>query len=79
MKYKIKVCSILFLAILCLLVGIAIAYYNTASLGYDNANIISIYDDRIRIFDITIYLDTIRNIKEFISSFLIPKNYVFVL
>lgn len=45
---------IFFLFSLLLLIGIIIAYYNTASLGYDNANIISFNNEEIRLFDYVI-------------------------
>lgn len=45
---------IFFLFSLLLLIGIIIAYYNTASLGYDNANIVSFNNEEIRLFDYVI-------------------------
>jgi TPP-dependent 2-oxoacid decarboxylase len=45
---------ILTLATLMLLVGITVAYYNTSSFGYDDANIISINNEEVRIFDVTV-------------------------
>lgn len=53
-----------------LLVGIAVAYYNTASLGYDNANILTYNDEFIRLFDITIkFEDVINFLKKLIYFF----------
>ena len=43
-------------------IGLAVAYYNTASLGYDNANIFSLNDETLRLFDITINFEDVRNI-----------------
>ena len=50
-----------------------VAYYNTSSLGYDNANILYIDNDIIRIFDMTIQYKKIQNkiekIKKDIDKF----------
>ncbi|MCI6253316.1 hypothetical protein [Eubacterium coprostanoligenes] len=55
----------LLLSVVVLLVGIAVAYYNTASLGYDNANLLTVTNESIRIFDITIkYEDIIMIFKK---------------
>lgn len=56
-------------------VGLAIAYYNTASLGYDNANILTLTDESIRIFDITIIFD---DVKEFIEKIANLSKFDFV-
>ena len=43
----------------------AVAYYNTASLGYDNANLLTVTNESIRFFDITIkYEDIIMIFKK---------------
>lgn len=53
------------LSVVVLLVGIAVAYYNTASLGYDNANLLTVTNESIRFFDITIkYEDVIMIFKK---------------
>lgn len=55
----------LLLSVVVLLVGIAVAYYNTASLGYDNANLLTVSNESIRFFDITIkYEDVIMIFKK---------------
>lgn len=55
----------LFFSVVVLLVGIAVAYYNTASLGYDNANLLTVTNESIRFFDITIkYEDVIMIFKK---------------
>lgn len=55
----------LLLSVVVLLVGIAVAYYNTASLGYDNANLLTVTNESIRLFDITIkYEDVIMIFKK---------------
>lgn len=55
----------LLLSVVVLLVGIAVAYYNTASLGYDNANLLKVTNESIRFFDITIkYEDVIMIFKK---------------
>lgn len=45
---------ILALAALTLLIGISVAYYNTSSFGYDNANIVSFDNEEIRVLDFKI-------------------------
>lgn len=77
MKYKTRVFNILLLAMLTLLIGIIIAYYNTASFGYDNANIFSIYNDRIKIFDINISYNFLSKIKDLATEILKPKFFIF--
>lgn len=74
MKYKSRVAAILILSTICLLVGITIAYYNTASFGYDNANIISINNYYIRIFDVSISRAFIKNIIEILHT--IISDYI---
>lgn len=60
---------ILALASLVLLTGISVAYYNTSSFGYDDANIISINNEEIRVLDLNI------NYKEIEEEFeKIKKN-----
>lgn len=65
MKSRKYVVNMLLLSVVVLLVGIAVAYYNTASLGYDNANLLTVTNESIRFFDITIkYEDVIMIFKE---------------
>ena len=60
MKSRKYVINMLLFSVVVLLVGIAVAYYNTASLGYDNANLLTVTNESIRFFDITIkYEDVI--------------------
>lgn len=70
-----KVISLLFINSVILLVGIAIAYYNTASLGYDEANLFSYDDVAIYIFDFQIekqkIFEIIQNMKDFV-----PKVFI---
>ena len=42
--------KILFAATIILSLGIGVAYYNTSTLGYDNANIISFDEEKVNIF-----------------------------
>lgn len=65
----------LLISIIVLLIGIAVAYYNTASFGYDNANILSYNKDSIRLFDILIVFDDIMEIIETLFDF-VPKNLI---
>lgn len=65
MKSRKYVINMLLLSVVVLLVGIAVAYYNTASLGYDNANLLTVSNESIRFFDITIkYEDIIMIFKK---------------
>ncbi len=65
MKSRKYVINMLLLSVVVLLVGIAVAYYNTASLGYDNANLLTVTNESIRFFDITIkYEDVIMIFKK---------------
>ena len=65
MKSSKYVINMLLLSVVVLLVGIAVAYYNTASLGYDNANLLTVTNESIRFFDITIkYEDIIMIFKK---------------
>ena len=56
-----KVICILIISSIALTAGVTVAYYNTSSLGYDNANILYIDNDIIRIFDMTIQYKKILN------------------
>lgn len=51
---------ILTLASVCLVVGVCVAYYNTSSLGYDNANIISFNNEEINILDFNIKYEDVK-------------------
>lgn len=66
---------IIMLSIIGLLVGITVAYYNTASLGYDNANIFTYTRDGIRIFDIFINFEEISKIISFLER-IVPKVFI---
>jgi hypothetical protein len=62
MKSRKCVIYLLLLSGAVLSIGLAVAYYNTASLGYDNANIFSLNDEALRLFDIRINFEDVRNI-----------------
>ena len=66
---------IILLSVLGLLIGITIAYYNTASLGYDNANIFTLYNDRVKIFDIVINFEDISKIISILKR-IVPKVFI---
>ena len=68
---------IILLSVLGLLIGITIAYYNTASLGYDNANIFTLYNDSVKIFDIVIYFEDISKIISILKR-IVPKVFISV-
>lgn len=59
-----KVFKILTLSTFVLVVGLIVAYYNTSSLGYDNANIISFNNEELYLFDYRIVYDDVeKNIE----------------
>lgn len=66
---------IILLSVLGLLIGITVAYYNTASLGYDNANIFTLYNDSVKIFDIVIYFEDISKIISILKR-IVPKVFI---
>ena len=66
---------IILLSVLGLLIGITIAYYNTASLGYDNANIFTLYNDSVKIFDIVINFEDISKIISILKR-IVPKDFI---
>jgi len=63
-----KIIGIIFLASLVLVSGLSVAYYNTSSFGYDNANLISRGDEQIRVFDYTIEYKDINYIIKKLKS-----------
>lgn len=70
MKSRKSVVLMLLAAGVVLAVGLAVAYYNTASLGYDNANLLSYNSKGIRIFDITIiFQDVAEKIEQILNFF----------
>lgn len=66
---------ILLLSGVVLSIGLAVAYYNTSSLGYDNANIISFNNEEVVVFDISIKYDDVKNKIEKIKQ-IVPDKYV---
>lgn len=66
---------IILLSVLGLLIGITIAYYNTSSLGYDNANIFTLYNDSVKIFDIVINFEDISKIISILKR-IVPKVFI---
>ena len=74
MQKRISV-RIILLSVLGLLIGITIAYYNTASHGYDNANIFTLYNDSVKIFDIVINFEDISKIISILKR-IVPKVFI---
>lgn len=66
---------IILLSVLGLLIGITVAYYNTASFGYDNANIFTLYNDRVRVFDIVINFEDISKFFSILKK-IVPKVFI---
>lgn len=70
-----KETKIILSASLCLCIGVGVAYYNTSSLGYDNANILSFNSEEVNIFDFTIkYTDAKDKIEQFKEN--TPKSFI---
>lgn len=69
--------KILAAASLALAIGTAVAYYNTSSFGYDNANIISVTEESVKIFDFDIKYEDIEKSVEKIKENT-PKNFISV-
>lgn len=62
--------KILFAATIILSLGIGVAYYNTSTLGYDKANIISFDEEKVNIFDYEIRYKDIKKAEEKIKDLL---------
>lgn len=70
-----KEAKILAAASLVLAFGTAVAYYNTSSFGYDNANILTVTEESVKVFDFNIrYEDLEKNAKK-LKEFA-PKNFI---
>ena len=67
--------GILTLAAFFLTIGIAIAYYNTSSFGYDDANIISFNSEEINLFDYNIKFEDVEETIEAIKKKM-PQTYI---
>lgn len=70
-----KTIWILTLATVVLFAGVAVAYYNTSSIGYDNANIVSFNKEQIKVFDYNIEYEKVKDkIEKFEKS--LPQEYI---
>lgn len=70
-----KEAKILAVASLVLAFGTAVAYYNTSSFGYDNANILTVTEESVKVFDFNIrYEDLEKNAKK-LKEFA-PKTFI---
>ena len=58
-----------------LCIGTGIAYYNTSSFGYDNANLFTVGTESLRILDIEIKYEDVRRTIEFIKENT-PDNFI---
>lgn len=70
-----KEAKILAAASLALAVGTAVAYYNTSSFGYDNANIISVTEESVKIFDFDIRYEDLEKSAKKIKE-ITPKTFI---
>lgn len=69
-KTVVRVVSV---ATIMFMIGMFLAYYNTSSYGYDNANILSFANDGVKVLDFMIKYDKIaliiQKIKDFVPQF----------
>ena len=63
-----KILIILFCAAFFFCVGSLIAYYNTSSFGYDNANIISFKSDSVQVLDFDIRYEDVKEKYELVKK-----------
>ncbi len=70
-----KIAGILLTASFVFVAGICVAYYNTSSIGYDNANIISFNNEEVNIFDYRIEYKNVEDKFEKIKKVL-PDEYI---
>ncbi len=70
-----RIILILFTSVLCISAGTAVAYYNTSSFGYDNANIITVTDDSLRIFDLYIEYEDLERAYDYVNEHT-PDNFI---
>ena len=68
---------ILAFAAMCLAVGLIISYYNTSSLGYDDANIISFNSEQLNIFDYEIKFSEVREKYDRLKE-LVPDEIIVI-
>lgn len=66
-----KTALILIASFVCVCMGVAVAYYNTASLGYDNAVLFFYDENEIRVMDYEIKYRDIEEFAEKVSDNLI--------
>ncbi len=55
-----KVILILITSVICLTLGLAVAYYNTSSLGYDDTDMLSYSDGVLTVMDNSVNIEKIR-------------------
>ena len=73
-KTGVKLCALFVSAALALSGGVAVAYYNTKTIGFDSeAKVFSRDNDKISVLDFDIYYKNIENTMDNISSFLPEK------
>lgn len=72
-----KEVRILTLATIALAIGITVSYYNTSSLGYDNANILSFDTEQINLFDYYIRYDDIEKYYKKMTEYL-PEEIIVI-
>ncbi len=59
-----RIVIILTVSALVLFAGTSVAYYNTSSLGYDNANLFEIYDGGFRLLEFDVNYNEIKHIAD---------------
>ena len=59
-----RIITVLMISCVVLCGGVTVAYYHTASFGYDNANIFSATKDGIQLLDFYISYESVRQILD---------------
>lgn len=77
MKRRITAPKVLFFASAVLMVGLIVAYYNTSSFGYDNANLLSFGNEEVWIMNFRIEYKDILNIIKRLKYWLSIKSISF--
>lgn len=70
-----KMMAILFVGITVFCIGGVVAYYNTSSFGYDNANLITFKESSVQILDFDISYQSLRKAAETVEEYL-PKRVI---
>lgn len=70
-----KITAILLIGITVFCVGSVIAYYNTSSFGYDNANLVTFRENAVKVLDFEISYQSIQEAIKAVEDVL-PKRLI---